>query len=602
VELRKPRTDRAAMLKDSSDIKVHYTIFNASLNAVEALTIITALLLLLISSAIFLTGTHLAYYVGDQLDNTWPDIQAMLREHKIFAANSTLVEGIANGIPREFLAPETKFLVTFAWLIGDPITTYVVVNVANVVFGFCSFFLFATAFAAYMRVHSTYKSALFEVLKVRCDLIAIIVISCVYASRAPYAIYNLTAVSLPLFWFGFLRSQTASSAFGLAFIALTCAFLGDFPRINVFAFAIGGIIFAIVCLRNWRWNWNCFSYLMLCVIFGVLSEWRLAAQIIFDPQPTNRIEFKDHTNSALDSWADLLPLLRSVLSEARTIFFNGVEWHTVIPSALVLVFVLEFFYVARGNFLKSQLYLFSRFRIMLPLVLLIIPAIIQTRFGIPRFMPVQYFRFSVLLPFAAATIALYVIVTGKLAINHTWLLCILVISGCVEYFRTTQWLSLDDFIGRKSLAAHKAYFQSHFDIDKDKVASIGLHPAISVYSGFRAADFYLPYYPLSKKYQFAQMIQDELARSTRLINYFYDWGSRAYFFSADLDFFKDYYNDPSARYQQTISPLYDYRLMHERGIRMILSRVRLQHPCLQFAAQSTAPASYEIVSYVITCE
>jgi len=113
--------------------------FDAGLRIAEALAAVTALLLVLFTSMIFLKGTHLAYYATDQLDNTWPDIQAMLSEHKIFASNSTVVDGIGNGIPRAFFAPKTKLLVLLAWLIGDPIATYVIVNVANVVLGFLSF-------------------------------------------------------------------------------------------------------------------------------------------------------------------------------------------------------------------------------------------------------------------------------------------------------------------------------------------------------------------------------------------------------------------------------------------------------------------------------
>ena len=130
------------------------------------------------------------------------------------------------------------------------------------------------------------------------------------------------------------------------------------------------------------------------------------------------------------------------------------------------------------------------------------------------------------------------------------------------------------------------------------MASIGLHPGIAVYSGFKAADAYLTYYPLAKKHEFAEMIRDELARSSELAHYFYDWGSRLYFFSAEQRF---YYDNPLARYEQTLSPRYDYRLMRERGIRMILTRARLSHPRLSEAVHSSPPTSYEVFSYIIEC-
>jgi hypothetical protein len=582
--------------------KLGHRSFDASLRIVEALAAVTALLLVILTSTIFLKGTHLAYYVTDQLDNTWPDIQAMLSEHKIFASNSTIVDGIGNGIPRAFFEPETKFPVLLAWLIGDPIATYVIVNVANVALGFLSFFLFATAFTSYVRKGSINRSSLVECLTTRRDFIPIFVVSCVYSIHPTYAILNLVAVALPLFWFGFLKSLVGSNIIGLGALALLCGFLGDFARVNIFAYAVGGIIFAITCIRNRRWNWNCFAYLCLCGLFGVLSEWRKAAQFVFDRQPTQRVEFARDTIFSFSSWFDTFRVLWDALREARTTFFQGSEWYTVTPAVLTIVFVIEFFvFVARGDFWKLQSYLISRFWIMLPLVLLVVPAIIQNLIYIPIFMPVRYSRFYMLMPFVGATIVLYVVIARKIELSAAWVMGILVIAASAEYLRTTKPLSLESFVGRESLAVHKEYFQSHFNMDRDKVVSIGLHPGIAVYSGFKAADFYMAYYPLSKKYEFEQMIRDELTRSPKLEHYFRTSGSRAYFFSADLDFFRDYYSDPTTRYQLTISPHYDYHLMYERGIRMILSRVQLMDPCVRFVTHSSPANSYEIFSYIITC-
>ena len=582
--------------------KLGHRSFDASLRIVEALAAVTALLLVILTSTIFLKGTHLAYYVTDQLDNTWPDIQAMLSEHKIFASNSTIVDGIGNGIPRAFFEPETKFPVLLAWLIGDPIATYVIVNVANVALGFLSFFLFATAFTSYVRKGSINQSSLVECLTTRRDFIPIFVVSCVYSIHPTYAILNLVAVALPLFWFGFLKSLVGANIIGLGALALLCGFLGDFARVNIFAYAVGGIIFAITCIRNRRWNWNCFAYLCLCGLFGVLSEWRKAAQFVFDRQPTQRVEFARDTIFSFSSWFDTFRVLWDALREARTTFFQGSEWYTVTPAVLTIVFVIEFFvFVARGDFWKLQSYLISRFWLMLPLVLLVVPAIIQNLIYIPIFMPVRYSRFYMLMPFVGATIVLYVVIARKIELSAAWVMGILVIAASAEYLRTTKPLSLESFVGRESLAAHKEYFQSHFNMDRDKVVSIGLHPGIAVYSGFKAADFYMAYYPLSKKYEFEQMIRDELTRSPKLEHYFRTSGSRAYFFSADLDFFRDYYSDPTTRYQLTISPYYDYHLMYERGIRMILSRVQLVDPCVRFVTHSSPANSYEIFSYIITC-
>jgi hypothetical protein len=69
-----------------------------------------------------------------------------------------------------------------------------------------------------------------------------------------------------------------------------------------------------------------------------------------------------------------------------------------------------------------------------------------------------------------------------------------------------------------------------------RVASVGLHPSIAVFNGFRTIDGYHGLYPLRYKRAFRTVIADELARDARLARYFDDWGNRVYVFSSELAF------------------------------------------------------------------
>jgi len=71
-------------------------------------------------------------------------------------------------------------------------------------------------------------------------------------------------------------------------------------------------------------------------------------------------------------------------------------------------------------------------------------------------------------------------------------------------------------------------------VDKYRVASIGLHPAISQYNGFYTLDTYNNFYPLSYKYQFRKIIAKELEKNKTIRTYFDEWGGRCYLFSAEL--------------------------------------------------------------------
>jgi hypothetical protein len=67
-----------------------------------------------------------------------------------------------------------------------------------------------------------------------------------------------------------------------------------------------------------------------------------------------------------------------------------------------------------------------------------------------------------------------------------------------------------------------------------RVASIGIHPAISQYNGFYTLDTYNNFYPLTYKHQFRKLIESELAGNKTIRNYFDHWGGRCYLYTAQL--------------------------------------------------------------------
>ncbi|MGF6954101.1 hypothetical protein QF028_006606 [Neobacillus sp. B4I6] len=67
-----------------------------------------------------------------------------------------------------------------------------------------------------------------------------------------------------------------------------------------------------------------------------------------------------------------------------------------------------------------------------------------------------------------------------------------------------------------------------------RVASIGIHPAISQYNGFYTLDTYNNFYPLTYKRQFRKIIERELAKNKKVRTYFDKWGGRCYIFTAQL--------------------------------------------------------------------
>jgi hypothetical protein len=66
------------------------------------------------------------------------------------------------------------------------------------------------------------------------------------------------------------------------------------------------------------------------------------------------------------------------------------------------------------------------------------------------------------------------------------------------------------------------------------VASLGIHPSISIYNGFYALDGYSTDYDLAYKKEFRKIIEPELNKNPALKQYFDTYGLRAYLFSSEL--------------------------------------------------------------------
>jgi Protein of unknown function (DUF6044) len=561
------------------------------------LFLMTACLLIVVAAAFHLFGTHVGAYVHDQLDHRFSDIQAMLTEGKLFAGNLEVVEGFAGGIKRGFLEPETKFMVLVSWLFNDALSAYVVVNVLNVVFGAIAFVLFGREFEKHFGTIGADAAAGEDPthLQVRT---AIVVVAAVYAIILPLAVWNLAAVSLPLFWYGFLKTLSQPSIVRTVALGLVCALLGQFYFVSIFAYAVAFMLIVRDALRNGRWNGDLVVYLIVCCAFGALSEWRLFAQILLDPTVIHRTEYIDPSHFYIANVSDTLALIRFAVGQARATLLHGAEWHTAIPLALAFFFAAEALFTLRSGFRSLISYARDRILLVSPLVALVIPNFCQTVFGLPQAFPFQYNRFYSLIPFISAATALYVLVRPRKILSNAWLVVFVLASGTYTFAKNTKPLTLRSVVGIESVAAHKSYFEKNFDIQNDKVASIGMHPAIAIYSGLKVADGYHYYYPLAKKHDFAQMIEAEISMSPELMRYFHGWGNRMYFFSSEIKFD---YNRPDLRYDKVISPRFDYSLMHRRGIRMILSRARISHPCLRPAAKSSVKGSYELFSYTILC-
>ena len=110
----------------------------------------------------------------------------------------------------------------------------------------------------------------------------------------------------------------------------------------------------------------------------------------------------------------------------------------------------------------------------------------------------------------------------------------------------------------------ETYVKIRAIVEKDKVASIGLDPMIAAMNDINIIDGYHTLYQLSYKKKFRKIIENELAQSEKLKNYFDNWGNRAYLF----------YNDPN-------NLLINFNEVKNLGAKYIISSFSIKNEALE---------------------
>ena len=92
--------------------------------------------------------------------------------------------------------------------------------------------------------------------------------------------------------------------------------------------------------------------------------------------------------------------------------------------------------------------------------------------------------------------------------------------------------NVESFFAKKQFSEIKNYINK--PINSYRVASIGLHPSISLYNGFYTADGYFVNYPLEYKKKFRKIIEKELNKDKNLKSYYDNWGIVYIYFHLSL--------------------------------------------------------------------
>ncbi len=274
---------------------------------------------------------------------------------------------------------------------------------------------------------------------------------------------------------------------------------------------------------------------------GVLavSEWRQLYAIVAGP-----------TSHRVEMTATPVALSTDVFRLGRTLL-QTVEKHssdspvTIVPVAVALVAVIVVVSLARRRVDRPVRTLWVTLIAMVGVLL----ASGAWRFldRAARSVAGDYPQFQVdrgvwLLPaltylaIAAAAVALLRLIPRWAAV--ALLIAVFAVQGAANWqkadFDPDAWeqLTLDEFY------APGVFSEVHSFIGKNAVvASVGLHPAASIYNGFDAADGYGASYPVDYKHRWRALIAPTLDVDDAWRAYFDQWGSRAYLFQPGLSIY-----------------------------------------------------------------
>ncbi len=294
-----------------------------------------------------------------------------------------------------------------------------------------------------------------------------------------------------------------------------------------------GILWLVDVLRGRGWNLRFFLAIAYMTVIFMLVEYRLVYSFLFSTEPNSRDEY---FHAYLPFWrAVRLTLKNYVLGHTHVMTVHGLIILPVTLFAFYFVYkkrlwkqerLFVFFFIL--NFLLSLWYAFWFYKGWLPLTKLF------------HFMDTFNFaRYHFLRPMVIyVDFALALMILSKQELS--WL-------KTAKVLAVLQILLLglynEEFIYHKKPTVKEFYavelfeeVKEHIGLDqKDyRVASIGIHPAVSQYNGFYTIDTYNNFYPLTYKHQFRKLIEKELDRNKTIRKYFDTWGGRCYLFTAQI--------------------------------------------------------------------
>lgn len=520
--------------------------------------IITSLLFIFFFTApLFLYGENAHIRVHDNLDSNIAWYRVLADSGELLSPIDATIPQIMNGLPRQAFASEWSLIV---WLhaLFPSMLAYAISQLIVRVFAFIGMYVLLKDFF----------------VKDERDGWIRVGVSLTFALTPFWPSGMLSTLGQPLALWAFLRIRAQQAGLREWLVLLLLPFYASF--------VLGFFFFLSAMALFWLWdlitkrkmNGPFLFGLILMIVLFLLIEYRLVYDTFFNDVKSHRVEFISsrhgffrslklslknfvlgHNHVMTVHTLVILPIQLFVLG--RILYKREGKKERPFIFLMILNYLLSLWYALWFNNLWIPLkrefdflntFNFARFHFLRPLV-------IYLTFALALLYLAKNYRRRVI-PWAIG-LQFLVLIPFNEEIHYRFIHSS---PSFKEFYAVEQFEEIASMIGEPK--------------ENYRVASIGLHPAISQYNGFYTLDMYVNAYPLPYKYKFRKIIEKELDKNRSLKTYFDEWGSRCYIFVAELG--KKY--DFRKNSQKTIKNLeLDTKAFFDLGGRYIFSSVPVEN-------------------------
>lgn len=468
-------------------------------------------------SPLFILQENAHIRVHDNLDSNLAWYKVLARSGELFGAVKAPIPQIINGLlPRNTFGTEYSVIV---WLYAL-LPTMIAYGLSQAL----------TRLVAFLGMYMLLKKHL---LPGERWLPIQIVAALAFALTPFWPSGMLSTLGMPLALWAFLNFRNGEDTWK-DYLVLTLLPLYASIVLGFFFFLSAmGVFWLTDVVRKKGWNFRfLFSIIYMTFIFS-LVEYRLVYSFLFKAEPNSRDEY---FHAHLPFWGAVRLFFKNYLLGHTHVL----TMHTlfILPATFIAIYFVfskrlwkqekVFVFLFVFNILLSAWYAFWFYEGWLPLT---------KRF---HFMDTFNFaRYHFLRPmviYASFALALKILSLQGYSWMKTakWvaIMQIVILGLCNDELIYQQKPTVKEFYAEdlfKEIKEHIALPQ-----EKYRVASIGIHPAISQYNGFYTLDTYNNFYPLAYKHQFRKIIEKELEKNKTIRTYFDKWGGRCYLYTAQL--------------------------------------------------------------------